>query len=325
MHMKQRIGALLTAGLVALPLAVPARAAAYTDLPESHWAYETMSRAAGLGILQGTGGGAMNPSGALSWGQFLAMTARTFAPGAYDAAVADGEAWDQAGYTVAVEARLLRERDGLPVSYDSLGQPVTRQDAAVVLARALPEPDSYYDWSWEEPVDPAALTDWGQMDELHQEAVAALAEQHIITGKADGSFGCADTLQRADGATLIVRALEKVDASRSGEKKTVTIRAVDSTTGQAILPDQTMELTVNAALSVVANELDVGYYSYDYTGQNVDAVSSACDTYTLAFTPMTDSEIQEEQFWEQVEQGTATWDDYYLQDFWLTYQGENPR
>ena len=33
MHMKQRIGALLTAGLVALPLAVPARAAAYTDLP----------------------------------------------------------------------------------------------------------------------------------------------------------------------------------------------------------------------------------------------------------------------------------------------------
>ena len=103
MHMKQRIGALLTAGLVALPLAVPARAAAYTDLPESHWAYETMSRAAGLGILQGTGGGAMNPSGALSWGQFLAMTARTFAPGAYDAAVADGEAWDQAGYTAAVE------------------------------------------------------------------------------------------------------------------------------------------------------------------------------------------------------------------------------
>ena len=130
------------------------------------------------------------------------------------------------------EARLQRE------------SPVFGPLIQLVLARALPEADSYYDWSWEEPVDPAALTDWGQMDELHQEAVAALAEQHIITGKADGSFGCADTLQRADGATLIVRALEKVDASRSGEEKTVTIRAVDSTTGQAILPDQTMELTV---------------------------------------------------------------------------------
>ena len=40
---------------------------------------------------------------------------------------------------------------------------------------------------------------------------------------------------------------------------------------------------------------------------------------------MSAQEIQEEQFWDQVEQGTATWDDYYLQDFWLTYQGENPR
>ena len=325
MHLKQRIGALLAAGLTALPLAVPARAAEFTDLPESHWAYEAMSRANALGIIQGTGGGAMNPSGGLSWGQFLAMAARTFAPGAYDDAMAEGEAWDQAGYTAAVEARLLRERDGLPVSPDSLGAPVTRQDAAVVLARALPDPDRHYGWGWEDPLDPTTLTDWGRMDELHQEAVAALAEQSILTGKADGSFGYADTLQRADGTALIVRVLDKVDASRSGEEKTVTIRAVDSTTGRTILPDQTMELTVNAALSVVADGLDVGYYSYDYAGQSVDAVSSACDTYTLAFRPMSDSEIQEEQFWEQVEQGTATWDDYYLQDFWLTYQGENPR
>lgn len=122
------------------------------------------------------------------------MTARTFAPDAYDDAVADGDAWDQAGYTAAVEARLLRERDGLPVSPDSLGQPVTRQDAAVVLANALPEEDDdFYSWSWSwetrQPVDPTAFTDWQQMDELHQDAVAALAGQSVITGKADGSFG----------------------------------------------------------------------------------------------------------------------------------------
>ena len=45
MHLKQRIGALLAAGLTALPLAVPARAAEFTDLPESHWAYGALSRA----------------------------------------------------------------------------------------------------------------------------------------------------------------------------------------------------------------------------------------------------------------------------------------
>ena len=331
MHLKQRVGALLLTGLLALPLAaVPARAAGFTDLPTNHWAYEDLTEAAGLGILQGTGGGAINPTGTLSWGQFLAMTARTFAPDAYDDAVADGDAWDQAGYTAAVEARLLRERDGLPVSPDSLGQPVTRQDAAVVLANALPEEDDdFYSWSWSwetrQPVDPTAFTDWQQMDELHQDAVAALAGQSVITGKADGSFGYADSLQRADGAVLILRVLEQVDESLAGQEKYVTLRVVDSATGVAILPDQQVELPIDTQLITVAYELDVGYYNYDYGSQTASRVSSACDTYTLYYEPMSAQEIQEEQFWDQVEQGTATWDDYYLQDFWLTYQGENPR
>ena len=331
MHLKQRVGALLLTGLLALPLAaVPARAAGFTDLPTNHWAYEDLTEAAGLGILQGTGGGAINPTGTLSWGQVLAMTARTFAPDAYDDAVADGDAWDQAGYTAAVEARLLRERDGLPVSPDSLGQPVTRQDAAVVLANALPEEDDdFYSWSWSwetrQPVDPTAFTDWQQMDELHQDAVAALAGQSVITGKADGSFGYADSLQRADGAVLILRVLEQVDDSLAGQEKYVTLRVVDSATGAAILPDQQVELPIDTQLITVAYELDVGYYNYDYGSQTASRVSSACDTYTLYYEPMSAQEIQEEQFWDQVEQGTATWDDYYLQDFWLTYQGENPR
>ena len=331
MHLKQRVGALLLTGLLALPLAaVPARAAGFTDLPTNHWAYEDLTEAAGLGILQGTGGGAINPTGTLSWGQFLAMTARTFAPDAYDDAVADGDAWDQAGYTAAVEARLLRERDGLPVSPDSLGQPVTRQDAAVVLANALPEEDDdFYSWSWSwetrQPVDPTAFTDWQQMDELHQDAVAALAGQSVITGKADGSFGYTDSLQRADGAVLILRVLEQVDESLAGQEKYVTLRVVDSATGAAILPDQQVELPIDTQLITVAYGLDVGYYNYDYGSQTASRVSSACDTYTLYYEPMSAQEIQEEQFWDQVEQGTATWDDYYLQDFWLTYQGENPR
>ena len=341
MRLKRRLAALLTAGLLALPLAVPASAAEFTDLSESHWAYEDMMQAAALGILQGTGGGAISPSGTLSWGQFLAMLTRTFAPDDYSAALAEGQSWDLAGYTAAVEARLLRERDGLPVSPDSLSAPVTRQDAAVLLARALPEEDdrdsdgywSLEDWLWgaisgsepAQPVDPTRFTDWREMDELHQDAVAQLAERAVITGKSDGSFGCTDTLQRSDGAVLIVRVLDEVDDSLRGEEKTVTLRAVDASTGAPILPDQQMELTVGTQLVTAAYAMDVGYYDFVYSDETADRVSSACDTYTLLFTPMSQSDIQELQFLERVEAGTATWDDYYLQDFWLTYQGENPR
>ena len=40
---------------------------------------------------------------------------------------------------------------------------------------------------------------------------------------------------------------------------------------------------------------------------------------------MTGAEIQEEQFWEKVERGEAAYEDYYKQDFWLSFQGDNAR
>lgn len=40
---------------------------------------------------------------------------------------------------------------------------------------------------------------------------------------------------------------------------------------------------------------------------------------------MTQAEIQEVQFWERVDRGEASYDDYWTQDFLLDYQGENPR
>ena len=43
------------------------------------------------------------------------------------------------------------------------------------------------------------------MDSLRQEAVAELARRCVIQGKADGSFGYADPLQRCDGAVLLMR------------------------------------------------------------------------------------------------------------------------
>ncbi|MFQ7452709.1 MAG: hypothetical protein ACLRNQ_16460 [Flavonifractor plautii] len=49
---------------------------------------------------------------------------------------------------------------------------------------------------WDQPIDPTALSDWGRMDSLRQEAVAELARRCVIQGKADGSFGYADPLQQ---------------------------------------------------------------------------------------------------------------------------------
>ena len=200
MHTVKRVCTLVLTGLLALPMAAPAgaEAASFSDLPSSHWAYIAMTEAAGYGILQGTGANTMSPSAPLTWPQFLAMAARAFAPEEYARSAASGAAWDQAGLDAARSAGLL---EGLDEA--ALTGAVTRQDAALLLCNALPE--EYTPSFWDQPIDPTALSDWGRMDSLRQEAVAELARRCVIQGKADGSFGYADPLQRCDGAVLLMR------------------------------------------------------------------------------------------------------------------------
>ena len=320
MHTVKRVCTLVLTGLLALPMAAPAGAAAasFSDLPSSHWAYIAMTEAAGYGILQGTGANTMSPSAPLTWPQFLAMAARAFAPEEYARSATSGAAWDQAGLDAARSAGLL---EGLDEA--ALTGAVTRQDAALLLCNALPE--EYTPSFWDQPIDPTALSDWGRMDSLRQEAVAELARRCVIQGKADGSFGYADPLQRCDGAVLLMRVLEQVDNSCRGESQTVTLHILNADTGEALLPDQQVETEVSTYLSSLANGLDVGYYVYDYDRETASYTSTACDSYTLYFRPMTGAEIQEEQFWEKVERGEAAYEDYYKQDFWLNFQGDNAR
>ena len=106
MHTVKRVCTLVLTGLLALPMAAPAGAAAasFSDLPSSHWAYIAMTEAAGYGILQGTGANTMSPSAPLTWPQFLAMAARAFAPEEYARSAASGAAWDQAGLDAGAPA-----------------------------------------------------------------------------------------------------------------------------------------------------------------------------------------------------------------------------
>ena len=166
---------------------------------------------------------------------------------------------------------------------------------------------------------------WDQAGLDAARSAGLLARRCVIQGKADGSFGYADPLQRCDGAVLLMRVLEQVDNSCRGESQTVTLHILNADTGEALLPDQQVETEVSTYLSSLANGLDVGYYVYDYDRETASYTSTACDSYTLYFRPMTGAEIQEEQFWEKVERGEAAYEDYYKQDFWLNFQGDNAR
>lgn len=323
----KRFTALACAGVLAITLTLPAFAAGtYSDLPQTHWAYRSMDTAAQLGIINGVSANTMAPSAGLTWGQYIAMITRAFDSTRYHDAVRSGLHWDAAGYQTALDTGLILENDFLPVTKDTLGQPITRQDVAVLLDRALPDDVVPYQrwWQSDDYVKPAVeetLTDFYTMDKEHQSSVRRLYDLNIINGKADNTFGGTDLLKRSDGAVLLMRALNELDSARYGVKKQVTVRAVDGQ-GRELLPAQTVETYIGQYVGSLLDDSAVP--NYVKSGNDI-SISTACDSYTINYRPMTESEIQEADFWARVQRGEASAGDYELQDFWLKYPGENAR
>ena len=203
-----RRSARLCALILTLTLLVPqgAMAASFPDLSPSHWAYGNLDRAVQLGILYGMEDGRLAPDETLTWGQYLVMLDRTFYPDSYAAATAAGSAWDQAGYLTAVEEGLIHSDDFLPVQPDQLGQPILRQDAAVLLSRMLAQQTG-----GDAPAAPTGqFSDWDSLSLPYQQAVAHLSGLSIVRGREDGSFGGPSEIRRADGSVLLLRTLDAV-------------------------------------------------------------------------------------------------------------------
>lgn len=66
----------LTAGLCLTVPALAAEAPAFSDVPEDHWAYSYVQRAALAGVVNGTGGGQFSPDKPLTLAEFTAMVLR---------------------------------------------------------------------------------------------------------------------------------------------------------------------------------------------------------------------------------------------------------
>mgnify|MGYP005808223055 CR=1 FL=1 len=302
-------------------LAAPAGAVGveYPDLDESHWAYDQMDQARELGILSGGSGGAMDPDGTLTWGQFLTMVGRTFYRETYDAAPA-GDNWADQGYQAALDAGVLEEDDFLPVSAQGLEAEVNRQSAAEVFYRVVPQESLGGNSWWYGERDAAAeLSDWNQIPAQYREAVSALYEERILNGTGDGRFDGEGTLTRAAGAVLLMGVLEAVDSTRRGEEVTVTVHMVDRE-GQTIQPDYTAQVQVGESYYSLADAPE----GYRFVGPYYD-VSALSQEVTLQYRRLTADELAEERAWNQYQSGEITYEQYMQQDFWLRQEGENPR
>ena len=326
MKLFRRLCCLVLSALLVLPAA--AAEPRYPDLSPDHWAYKDISQAVELGVLKGMEDGRMAPEDTLTWGQYLVMLSRAMYPESYAALLAEDYLWDEAGYWVALDNGILREGDFLPVTLDTLSQPILRQDAAVLLDRLLLDidykamfwSDPSDDEDWEIPTDAGSFSDWGSLDKNHQAAVSRLFEAVIVKGREDGTFGGGETIRRADGTVLLMRALPLAEMRLWGlESKDITLRLLDED-GGLLVADKVIPAELGASTAELADLYAPKHYASMDGGVTV---TRAQNLYTVTMRPFTQAELDEEAYYEQLTIGQVTQEEYEAQNFWLRKLGEN--
>lgn len=208
--LKQAIAFLLAFALLftTVPAAFAAEDDGFTDVPESHWAYDAIRDAVAKGLFNGMGDGTFAPDGILTRAMLVTVLAR-----AAEAEVDDGtESGFQdvpAGlwYTGAVVWAAV---NGI-VNGDGKGNffpdgTATREQTAVILNRYA----QFAGLTLPETAEEKEFTDQGAISAWAVEAVKALQMAGVLSGYPDGSFQPQGFLTRAEAASLFSRFLAAV-------------------------------------------------------------------------------------------------------------------
>ena len=130
----KRVIPVLLAVCLALTISVPAFAASFTDVPQSHWSYAAVERAVANGLVSGMGGGLYSPDKAVSNAQWCKMIENLFLPGL--PAAQPGQPWWQPPVSYAYNMGLLEGTTMVKAGIDSeyvVNSSISRYDMAQTI------------------------------------------------------------------------------------------------------------------------------------------------------------------------------------------------
>ena len=214
------LAAALCAGLMPGALAAPA---AYTDVPEGHWAVESIGRATELGIFQGMGDGTFGLGQPISRAAFVTALVRMFGwesvtpetPTFTDVAQ---DTW----YYAAVETAV--KNGALPVSSQTFrpAAALSRSDMAAMLMRAL----GYTSLAGTVSGYDCPFTDVT----VNRGFITMAYDMGIVAGMGDGIYAPNASATREQAAAILVRLHDKLYLES---------RQVDGTAGYAAVRVET--------------------------------------------------------------------------------------
>ncbi|MGN1004279.1 MAG: S-layer homology domain-containing protein, partial [Oscillospiraceae bacterium] len=236
----------------------------YSDVPESHWAYDVIEKWSNSGILQGNGSGAFEPEREMTLGEIAAVLSRLFDYSARTAVQVTPE-WADAYVEQAIAAGVIDKADSIDASVV-----VTREQLVRYIAAAF-------------GIDPVkgstTFADDARIGAAYKSYVNAFQKLGYVQGKGKNSFDPKAGCTRAEVAQL----LENVTRDRGTPEKAqcamkAGMGAGEITFDQAMFPVEgfngKVHLNPYARVLVMEQETKVAIVSLELVNVPSDVIMS---------------------------------------------------
>ncbi len=182
----------------------------YSDIPSDFWAWRAIVSMASKGIIEGKDEGIFYPNDSISRVEFVKMLVLAAGMTDYYAAAnfndVDRSDWYYIYVASAAQERLVNGFSDGSFRPDSF---ITRQEAAIMVARAMGERPAGNLESLEVFADRAEISDWAL------EEVAVVVGNGILSGRPNNLIAPVDTVTRAEAITIIYRFFNRFNVLKS--------------------------------------------------------------------------------------------------------------
>lgn len=218
--MKKLLSLLLALSLC-MALSVPALAAEFRDVPQSHTFHDAIQECAAKGITSGYADGSFKPAAKVTRAQFCVMLSRAFYPDAVKENSTESNknlGWFVPNTEALSQAGVLKDAS-FTANYRDAGamdQPISRYDMAQLMTNIMAQQGS----SASEEAKAAAaekIADWDGIHAAYRDAVSNVYALGIIGGYSDGTFGGTVTMNRGQGCAVIYRMAQYVGSKTPAE------------------------------------------------------------------------------------------------------------
>ena len=220
-------------------------ASSFTDLDETHWAYPHVSELVERGVINGYEDGTFRPDANVTRAELAKLLYMQFGENGWTLYM-DVEMTDWFyPYVTQTQNYFI-----VPMLSFYPDRAATREEVAYAIYKAK---------NLNAPTAAATFTDSANIAAVYQDAVAAVAEQGIITGYPDGSFGPKNNITRAEVATVLSRAI-KLDVGEALYREVFKMAKLTKKGYDANALITYGELS-SAALRMFNNEYKLAYYN----------------------------------------------------------------